>query len=256
MALGTVMDVAVMVLAALSAGVGAYLFGGWAIVVAAYAVMIVGAILVPRATALLLLGAIVVIEPLAIDFTKHLRPLLYQWPEGWEQVISFTVSPYEIVLAVIAASLLFRPAPKIANSPGLPLLVWGAPLAVAMGALYGLYKGADYNFVHIEARALVLAMVVFFVARRMRDTPARTMVRLIVVSTAVLAVVLLWRYYTEVRPGDSEVPVAFAFTHQSVLLMGIGAVTGALLILRTDSMNKRLLLAAYVALVLIATFAT
>jgi O-antigen ligase len=237
-------------------GLAAYSFGGWALVVVGYVVMLIAAIFAPRGFALFLAGAVTVIEPAAIDVSGELGPFLYRFPDDWDTMLPLTIAPYELLIVITAGSLALRRAEPVAASARIPLLAWAIPLAIAAGLAYGVYKGAPYNLAYNEARGLIYGLAVFYIAWRLRDMPSRAVLGSILAATGVLAVILLYRYFTEVRLGQNEVAAQFAFTHEAVIFLGIGTIAAAVTMLRAKDARTRILLSAFLILLLAAMMAT
>ena len=254
--LGAVADLVLIVVAAVIAGAAAYTFGFVSVVVLGYLVMLVAAILVPRGFAIFLISAVIIIEPGAIVVSGNLAPFLYQFPPGWDILFPVTIDPHEFFILVTAGSLAARRPQAIEHAPRMPLLAWAVPVMLAAGMAYGLYKGAPDSLVYNEARGIIYGIAVFYIAWRMRDTSPRTVIFAVFAATTALSVILLYRYVTEIRLNQNSIPNQFAFTHEAVIFLGIGAIVGAVMLLRVRDMQTRLLLVAYLVLVIAAMMAT
>jgi O-antigen ligase len=246
-----------MVIAFLSSALAAAgalaLMGLWALVLPLYAAGIVMALARPRQFAFVLLILAIALEPGAIDFTGPLADAAWQMPPGFENALGLTTSPLEVLLALTALVAVVRLPSRV----HLPLIVWAVPVVIAMGMLYGMYRGGPMNLAYHEARGVFAALAVFVLALRTLPTDPRSLTRSVLLAETFLALVVLFRYFAYVRTGTAGVPLDFVFSHETSVIFGAGLVIGALTLIRNGgSLLERILLLAYCFLVAIAMVAT
>lgn len=218
-----------------------------------YAAMVVAGLAFPRQTALALLALSTAFEPSAIDITGPVGEMIHAFPGGLASALPLTISPVEAGIVAVAVGLLVR-RDDAARAPALPMLVWGVPVVIGLGMVYGLAKGGDSAIAYNEARGLLYGILVFFIALRMRTTSPKLFATTALVTSATLASIVLLRYLLMTRGQSIATEVAFA--HESGIFMGIGFAIGAALLLRTRSLWAGGLLVAHELLVLAAMMGT
>lgn len=188
---------------------------------------IIWALLWPRSCAFFLLGALIVVEPHALDATGILSQMIYRFPPAIEAAMPITLAPVEVLGLITLASMLMRARPeRRALWRGMPVLALAIPGVMLVGIAYGFAKGAQAGLAYHEARGLIFAIVAFALAIELGDTPRRSIVRFVIKSTTLAAIVLLGRYFFLTRDGQSDVPAEFAYAHESVLLLVTGIAVG------------------------------
>lgn len=210
-------------LAALACGFLVHRLGFWSLLLPSYFLAALTAIAWPRASAIGLLAIGVIVEPSMFDATEPLGDAIYAMPAGWEQALGLTIAPYEVALLLAAASVALRQGDSI-DLRRLPLVLWASAGAVAFGVAFGLHRGGDYVHIYHEARGIIFGAAAFVIVLRCGRSLARPGIIAILISTAVLAVIALVRYFVFVRAGTLPVPVEFAYAHETPLLMTIGLV--------------------------------
>ena len=145
--LGPLIAVGALLIAALFVAGSLLAFGVWGILLLVWVLALSLAALFPERAAILLIILGIAIEPGAIDFTNPIAVALYETPDVVANALPITMGPFEILILTIALALAVRPKPVGAPPVSLPLLVWGLFGVLAIGALYGLYKGAPSNLV-------------------------------------------------------------------------------------------------------------
>jgi hypothetical protein len=224
------------------------MFGFWALLGLAYALIATWAVVHPQSFLLGLLAAMIAVDPGVTSASSPISLALYTLPPGAEALIPYTVSPLEIALVLATASLAIR----VRTQPvWVPAVVWAMPVVVAGGIAYGIWKGAPSNLAYIEARGLIFGAVIFFTALKMREVSASAVLRSVVTGTTALAALILFQYFTEYR-GGSELGDDFAFAHENVVLLGVGLIVGAVMLLRAGGDLSRLLIVGYELLLLAA----
>ena len=249
---GVAGDAVLLGATALFAALTFLMFGFWAFLGLAYALMAAWAIVHPQSFLLALLATMIAVDPGVASTTSPLSLALYTLPPGADALIPYTISPLEIALLIASASLATRRRAPGASAVRLPALVWAVPVVLAAGVAYGLWKGGPSNLAYIEARGLLFGAVVFFTALRLRAVSAEWVVRSIVAGTSALALLVVFQYFTEFRLAASDVAEDFAFAHENVVLLGIGMMVGAVLFLRAGRDRSRLMLIAYELLLVAA----
>src|SRR4029079_2420731 len=122
-----------------------------------------------------------------------------------------------------------------------------------MGLAYGLRNGADAGLAYNEARGLFVGTAAFMLASRSLPADPLRLPRPLFVAEALLAAIVLIRYFIWVRAGLTDVPVEFAFAHEGSVILGIGFVAGLAALVETGRSLKRILwLVAYCLLVTVA----
>jgi len=223
--LGVAGDAALLGATALFVALTFMMFGFWAFLGLAYALIAAWAVVHPQSFLLALLAAMIAVDPGVTSASSPLSLALYTLPPGADALIPYTVSPLEIALVLATASLALRVRTRAVR---LPAMVWAMPAVVIAGIAYGIWKGAPSNLAYIEARGLIFGAIIFFTAIKMREVPATAVLRSVVAGTAALAAVILFQYFTEYR-GGSGLGDDFAFAHENVVLLGedIAAFGGA-----------------------------
>lgn len=218
--------------------------------------MVVLAVLYPRIFVYLLLAGAIVLEPDAIDPTRPIARAMFTLPEGLKSIVPITTSPMELWLVAAAASLWIRGRGKQANMPPLPRLVNAVPIVIFFGLAWGARSGGDLPLAYNEARGLLFGMVIFLVALRMSGEPAGRLLKVLMISSTLLSLVTINRWFFYTREGNSPVPVEFAFAHENAVLFGIAVVVSGMCLLRAQTNGARFWLIAHMLLVLLATFVT
>lgn len=214
---------------------------------------VVLAVVAPYRLGLLLLGAAVVLDPGAVDFSGEIAPLLYQLPPGVE--LPITVSPAEIAIVVaFLSALLHRPKDRALDLPWVAALL---PLAIVGGFLQGWRLGGEMNIAYNEARGLLYGAAAFGLVVLAPRSMIHQLRVVLVASTAALGAILVYRYLAYVRTDRLEIPIEFAFAHENSIMLGAGMAYGLTWLARPGlSLRDRLLLLAYVALMMVALAAT
>lgn len=226
--------------------------GYWALMFPGLAAGLVAVARAPARLAGALLMAAIVFEPGAIDFTGPLSTALYRMPPGFEDALGVTTSPLEILTLAAACSAGIRH-----RGQALPAVAWLVPMAVAGGIVYGLAHGAAANLAYNEARGLIVGIAIFVLARATLPDNLAVLGKLVMLATFALALVMLVRYFTMIRPGNYDVPIEFAFSHEGSVILGIGLVVGALTLLQhSRSIPGALVLALYCGVVVAAILVT
>jgi hypothetical protein len=241
-------DAALLGVTALFVALTFVLFGFWAFLGLAYALIAAWAVVHPQSFLLALLGAMIAVDPGVTSTSSPLSLALYTLPPGADALIPYTVSPLEIALVIATASLVMRVRTQAVR---LPAMVWAVPVVVAAGVLYGISKGAPANLAYIEARGFIFGAVIFVAALKMRHASPTWAIRAIVIGTTVLSVVILSQ--SSALSGASQ---DLAFAHEGVALLAIGMMLGAVLFLRADGDRSRLLIVGYELLLLAAMGST
>jgi hypothetical protein len=238
---------------ALVAAAGLALMGLWILVLPVYVGGIAMALARPRHLAGVLLIVAIVLEPGAIDFTGPLADAVWRMPPGFENALGLTTSPLEVLLGLTAIVAVIRLPSRV----HLPLIAWAVPAVIAMGMLYGLYRGGAMNLAYNEARGVIAAVAVFVLALRVLPSDPRSLARPVLLAETFLALVVLFRYFAYIRTGLAGVPPDFAFSHETSVIFGAGLIVGILTLIRNGStLFERLLLLAYCFLILAAMVAT
>lgn len=246
-----------LILGAAGASAGALVvLGFWALLLPAYAAAALAAFVRPKETAAVALCLGITFEAGAFDFTKPVSAALYQLPPGWENAFGLTVSPLEIVAALIAASLTLRGVAKGEGLPKLPAVAWAVPIAMLLGLSYGLAKGAPTNLAYTEMRGLMGGVVIFVIASRLVPTHLSGIVKVTMASTLCLALLVLlrWAFYT--RTGNADVAPEFQFAHENSVLLGIGFLLGATAIVDRKTLKSALWFGLYCGIIFMAMIAT
>ncbi|HEX6032572.1 MAG TPA: O-antigen ligase family protein [Tepidiformaceae bacterium] len=217
------------------------------------AIAVVLAIAAPHDLGVAILAAAIVLEPGAIDFTGSLAPLLYELPSGVE--LPLTMSPLELAIVIACASAVIRGRRR--SHLALPWVAAAIPLAIAVGFLHGWRSGGDIHIAYNEARGLIFGSAAFCLAVLSPDSTLRRLRSVIFVATALLAAIVLYRYFAFVRPNKIDVPLEFVFGHEDSIMLGVGLVCGVTTLARPSlTLRDRILLIVYVLLVAMAMAAT
>ncbi|MDZ7726963.1 MAG: O-antigen ligase family protein [Dehalococcoidia bacterium] len=203
----------------------------------------------PWRFALVLMVVGIVLEPNPPDFTAPLANLVWAFPQGVNPPL--TISPFECLLLVTAASLMIRSGPL--DRPGLPRVAWVIPAVIIFGMAWGFRAGAPDNLVYHEARGLIFGLVAFVIAWRMPAIERETALRWLVVASTGLAAVILARYLFVIRPGY-DAPLEFAFAHEDAVFLALAFVLGALMFVRAEQLPARLFFVLHNVIVLAALF--
>ncbi|OAI40735.1 hypothetical protein AYO38_05340 [bacterium SCGC AG-212-C10] len=217
--------------------------------------LVVLAVVMPRHFLILLLVIGTVFEPQAIDVTKPISLFFWKFPGYIARALPLTLSPYEILLLFGATSLLVRPGTRI-QAAAVPKLIWAVPVVILLGWAYGLQKGAPSNLVYNESRGLLFGVLAFIVVMRFGPGWGKSLSRAVWWGGTGLAIVTLIRYYTLTRGGVSEVPLEFAYAHESAMFFGMAFIYATLRFLGSGSKRERFLLVLFNLLVLAAMLAT
>ncbi len=237
-------------------GIGALVrLGPAALIIPAMALVFVLAAAFPRVFVYLLMSAMLIIEPGAIDYTSPLATALWDLPPAVAHVITITVSPMELALVAAAASLWIRGRSGAAQAD-LPRLVYFVPVVMAMGFAYGTRGGGDYHLGYNEARGLIFAIPVFFIALRMADEPLSRVLKVLFAASTVLAIITISRWWFYTRGGESPVPIEFAFAHENAIFFGIAVLISGLQMTKATSNGARILFLLHMVLILVATVVT
>ena len=214
--------------------------GPWALVIPLYLTLFALIVVAPEKGALVVLSLAIAFEPAALDITKPLSAVLYQMPPGLTKPFGLTMTPVEMLTALIAISLFVRPQLYASSKERLPALVYALPAVVVLGFLYGARKGGALNTGYEEARGLLFGMCAFYIARRLAGRPSGPWLKAFFAGTVVLAVVVILRYYTVTRAG-SAVPIEFQYAHEDAVFLAIGCIlAGVKLHAKQDERQPRL----------------
>lgn len=228
--------------------------GWWSLVIPIYTVCAVFATLSPSRFIFPLLGTCAVIEPNAIDFTKHLSTALHYMPPGVE--LPLTISPFEVLLFVTSASLVLRTRSGEQHRPKLPVLLWAIPFLVLVGLAWGLRNGAPTNIAYHEMRGLIFGTVAFLAIWRLDGLREAVVMRWAVGSAFLLGLVLLARYLFYLRSGELGIPSEVAYAHEDAVLLAFGVLLGIVLFMRAESMPVRLFAVVHSLVVMSALVAS
>lgn len=241
--------------ACVSAGAIA-MMGLWALLLPVYAAVVLAALARPGHAALGLLACVIVFEGQALDFTSPISRAIYELPPGWEGSFGLTTSPIEVATVLVAASVTLRAVARGERFPRLPLIVLAVPLAMSLGMAYGLAKGAPSNLVYTETRGLLVGLATFIAAVRLAPGRHEVIGRTVLVSTFLLALIMISRYLFYVRPGNVTVPPEFQFAHENSIMLGVGLLLGAGRAVNARDLRTALGMALFCALVLVAMIVT
>ncbi|OAI40211.1 hypothetical protein AYO38_06230 [bacterium SCGC AG-212-C10] len=231
------------------AGVGLAFSGPAALLLPLIIICALGVAMAPYGVLLTLLVSMIIIEPGAIDGTGSLSPMLYSLPAGVR--LPLTTSPIEIVV-FLAAAFSLRRRDRLA-SIRLPRLVYLVPITIALGFAYGAINGGDIHIGYNEARGLIFGICVFVIVASGEPLQLRRLGTCVIVATGILAAVIVWRYFTIVKPGDLDVPLEFAFAHESSVILGIGFVSAITLMTKSEVRGwQRVVLIGYCMLICLA----
>ena len=229
--------------------------GPWALVIPLYLTLFALIVVAPEKGALVVLSLAIAFEPAALDITKPLSAVLYQMPPGLTKPFGLTMTPVEMLTALIAISLVVRPQLYASSKERLPALVYALPAVVVLGFLYGARKGGALNTGYEEARGLLFGMCAFYIARRLAGRPSGPWLKAFFAGTVVLAVVVILRYYTVTRAG-SAVPIEFQYAHEDAVFLAIGCILAGVKLMRSKTNGSRVWLLLYGLLLAAALFAT
>src|SRR5687767_7228868 len=162
---------------------------------------------------------VVAFDGVTLDFTAPIGRALYQMSPEMARILPATMAPVGLYAIVLSGRLALERAPEsLARAQTLPRLVWLVPAVVAFGFAWGILSGGMANLAYHEARGLLVAIAVFLGVRAMRPFGVIAVQRLVIVSTSVLAVVIILRYFVVTR----GLPIGeTAYSHESVLFLGI-----------------------------------
>lgn len=178
----------------------------------------------------------IVFEPNAIDFTQPIADIVWLPPANVP--LPLTVSSFEILLLVLATSLIIRGVRSHATP--LPPIAWGIALMLTFGLLYGLYYSAPYNLAYHEARGLLFGILAFVVAWRMPELNREYVIKWLLVASTALGATLLARYLFLIRTGATDVAPESAFAHEDAVFLAFGFVLGCLVFFRAESLPPRI----------------
>ena len=237
------------------AALAVLLLGPWALAIPLYVGLLALVVVAPEKGALAVFTLAIALEPGALDISRPLSLVLFQMPPGFEKPFGLTMTPVELLTAVIALSLLLRPGLYASPKPRLPALVYALPAVIVLGFLYGARKGGALNTGYEEARGLLFGMCAFYIARRLAGRPARPWVKAFFIGSISLAVIVLVRYYTVTLAG-SAVPVEFQYAHEDAVFLAAGCIVAGARLTRGHTRGHRVLLVLYALVLLGALFAT
>lgn len=230
------------------------LLGWWSLLLPVYAACAVFAIVSPGRFIFPLLATCTVIEPNAIDFTKHLSTAFHYMPPGVE--LPLTISPFEVLLLVTSASLVVRTRSNEQSRPKLPVLLWAIPVLMLLGLGWGLSTGAPTNIAYHEMRGLIFGTVAFLAIWRLDGLREQLVMRWAIGSAFLLGVVLLARYLFYLRSGELGITSEVAYAHEDAVLLAFGVLLGIVLFLRAESLPVRLFAVIHSLVVLSALVAS
>lgn len=186
-------------------------------------------------------------------FHRSLQTTMY-----WRGAI---VSPLEILLGVIALSLLARRLVGQrdvfrAGSLRVPVLLFTACLA--FGFVRGAIGGGGLNTALWEARFLSYLVIGYFLAASTIRTPrhAAVLLSILVAATAILSIEFMWRRVGIVSAGLLPVAREFAYAHESAALLGAVLLLLVALPLLGGPLGLRVASAAAIPVVGLALLAT
>lgn len=208
----------------------------------------------PRAFACILLGAGIAIDPLTTGATQPIATALWEFPAAIRSSLPITVSPYEVLLTMLAVSVALHPA--AAGRPRLPALAYLVPAAMAAGMVYGLSRGAPGNLVYHEARGLIFGTLAFFAIWRLGGISPRALASTALAATVALGVLTVARYAFSLSGDRSGIPMEFWFAHETGLFLALGFVLGCVLLLRPEGGASRWLAMLYTLLMASALLMT
>jgi len=242
---------------ALFAALAIKYMGYWALTIPVYGGLATLVVVWPRWSAFLLLGLAVGIEPNAVDITKPLSSTLYEMPPRVAGFFPFTVHPLEVLLTLLAATLIVRGRAAGASRPALPKVVWLLPVFMVMGLGYGLASGGEANAAWHEVRGLVFGVIAFvatiYVSSSTREEAVR---RTVLGGTLALAAVVLVRHFWFVVYRDAGIPSEFLYAHEDAIFLAIGFVASFLYILWPPKGAERTPYLFHSAIVLFAMMAS
>lgn len=241
--------VAILIATTAVAAVGTAIAGPAALLAPLIVACAIGVAAAPHNLLLVVLTAMIVLEPGAIDPSGNISPLLYALPAGVGFPLS--TSPIEIVI-VLAALFSVRHWDRLARLT-LPRLAFAIPVFIALGFVYGAMNGGLMNIGYNEARGLIFGTFVFVVVASSDPAQLQRLGVWMMVATGALAAIITWRYFAFVKPGNLEIPIEFAFAHESSLLLGIGLVSALTMFARSKVRGwQRVAMLGYCVLICVA----
>lgn len=203
-----------------------------------------GVVAFPRRATLVLLAAAIATDTAGIDSTEPLARAFWHMPPTLARAMPLTVSPFELLLALAAVTVLLRPSVRRADAARLPALATLVPFVLLAGAAYGLAKGAPGNLVYHEARGLIFATLTFFLAWRLRLTH-RELGATAIAATTALALVVVFRYVVYLAGERSGIPREFWFGHETGLFLAFGCLLAGIGVMSQRTDGARLLFALH-----------
>lgn len=207
----------------------------------------------PRAAALGMVFMAIAFEDGAPDFTEPVGSALYNLDPTIASLLPGTIEPIGLFAIALSLRLGLSPAPadRIGAWSTLPRAIWLVPGVYFLSIAWGLANGGALNFAFHESRGLLVAAAVFIATRRVAPFEAGTVIRLIYLATATLAVIMIYRY--------TFVPVqydAMIVAHENVMFLAIGITVGILQFAGSRSVPQRAALLLLITLLLVGTLAT
>lgn len=234
----------------------AIIAAGPQVVFAGAGLLVVALVLIyPRAMAIVLAASAIVVEPRAIDPTRFIARVLWQFPAAIWNSMPFQFDPFEGLLALTALSLLLRPRYRPAFGR-LPRIAWLVPPLMAFGVLHGIDAGSKEGLLWHDLRALAFGTVAFLVAAGFARERSFPVERVLLVGVGALAVVTLARFAIWADPNHSKVADGLQFAHESSVIFGIGFILATLRLVQARSPGRKLGLLAWDILVLAAMMAS
>ncbi|MFN8507543.1 MAG: O-antigen ligase family protein [Dehalococcoidia bacterium] len=249
----TLLAAACCAMAALAAAAGVIVLGPAAALVPFVAAALFFIATRPRMSACVLFAAGIALDSRATDVTKPLALGLWAFPRGVQDALPLTVNPFEVLLALVTASVMARPAAR--PSGGLPGLVRLVPFVMLAGMVYGLGRGGPGNLVYHETRGLIFGAMAFVVTWRLQPS-SREVAGVAIAGTSALGLLTIFRYVSTLSGGRSGIPVEFWFEHETGLLLSVGGVLGMGLAIRLPRDRDRVLAFLYVVLMASAILVT